>query len=223
MKGKRWIGILAASTFVFVSSLCLANEPQKKAAQPARAPQRQAPAPRPTAAPPGHQGPAQTGHPGPAQMHPGAAPGHAGPAMGRTRCRSRSCWSRSRPRLCGSQARESRSGRPCKDRRGAQRPCGESGRNKGARPVPWCGAGALCKAYGAFRLRPEHRVLFTHMRIVPGTYYYRRDAFYGVYGWLRCLTSMAFTRGTACTTRSSWRSCWTTSPSSSMRSCTTTT
>jgi hypothetical protein len=34
-----------------------------------------------------------------------------------------------------------------------------------------------------FRVRPEHRVMLTHMRIVPGTYYYRRDAFYRLYGW----------------------------------------
>ena len=34
-----------------------------------------------------------------------------------------------------------------------------------------------------FRFRPEHRMVLTHVRIVPGTYYYRRDAFYRVYGW----------------------------------------
>lgn len=26
-------------------------------------------------------------------------------------------------------------------------------------------------------------MLLTHVRIIPGTYYYRRDAFYRVYGW----------------------------------------
>ena len=34
-----------------------------------------------------------------------------------------------------------------------------------------------------FRFRPENRFLLTRMHIIPGTYYYRRDAFYRVYGW----------------------------------------
>jgi hypothetical protein len=31
---------------------------------------------------------------------------------------------------------------------------------------------------------PEHRRILNRMRIVPGTYYYRRNAFYDTYGWV---------------------------------------
>lgn len=34
------------------------------------------------------------------------------------------------------------------------------------------------------RFAPEHRLILSKMRIVPGTYYYRRNVFYGAYGWV---------------------------------------
>jgi hypothetical protein len=35
-----------------------------------------------------------------------------------------------------------------------------------------------------FRFAPGHRLILTRMRIVPGTYYYRRSTFYDAYGWV---------------------------------------
>src|ERR1017187_6937126 len=34
------------------------------------------------------------------------------------------------------------------------------------------------------RFVPAHRLILTRMHIVPGTYYYRRNAFYDTYGWV---------------------------------------
>jgi hypothetical protein len=34
-----------------------------------------------------------------------------------------------------------------------------------------------------FRVGPTHRPVLTHLRIFPRTYYWRREAFYRVYGW----------------------------------------
>jgi hypothetical protein len=34
------------------------------------------------------------------------------------------------------------------------------------------------------RFAPAHRLILTRMHIVPGTYYYRRNAFYDTYGWV---------------------------------------
>jgi hypothetical protein len=34
------------------------------------------------------------------------------------------------------------------------------------------------------RFAPEHRLILTRMHVVPGTYYYRRNAFYDTYGWV---------------------------------------
>lgn len=34
------------------------------------------------------------------------------------------------------------------------------------------------------RFTAKNRPLLTHMHIVPGTYYYRRNAFYDSYGWV---------------------------------------
>jgi hypothetical protein len=36
---------------------------------------------------------------------------------------------------------------------------------------------------GPIRFVPAHRAVLTHIRIVPSTYYYRREAFYDTYAW----------------------------------------
>ena len=41
----------------------------------------------------------------------------------------------------------------------------------------------FARSVGPFKFGPEHRAVLIHLNIRPGTYYYRRDAFYRVYDW----------------------------------------
>lgn len=53
-----------------------------------------------------------------------------------------------------------------------------------ARDVYRVERGRFTRHMNPIRFAPGHRLILNRMHIVPGTYYYRRSAFYDTYGWV---------------------------------------
>jgi hypothetical protein len=167
MKEKVWIVILAVLLFVFVSWPCVAEE-EKREGKPAPAkpaphpekqqPQMRQPEERPNA-PQQKQG-VQPGRPG--QAGPTARPGAPVTVHqpGKTHPVDRAELSR---KLKAPVTRE------------AQQKAVAHYRAERVR---------FTRHSPPMRLVPEHRVILKRMRIIPGTYYYRRGVFYDAYGYL---------------------------------------
>ena len=202
MREKVWIMISAVLLFVFVSWPCVAEEqkrnekavPAKPAPHPQATPQPQARpnAPQPQQRPGGQQvKPGTPGQPGIQQVKPGT-PGQSG-------------IQQVKPGTPGQPVRPGAGPAGSTVRQGAPGTVHQPGQSH---PVDRAELGRKLRAsvtreaqqravsnYRVERVRftrnvppmrfaPVHRVVLKRMRIIPGTYYYRRGVFYDAYGYV---------------------------------------
>ena len=200
MKGKVWIVISAVSLFVFVSGLCLAEEPKPK---PKPTPQQARPQPQQARPQPQQARPQpQQARPQPQQARPTPQQARPQPQQARpTPQQARPTPQQARPqpqqaRPTPQQARpQPQQARPT-PQPGHSHPADRAQLQQRLRtPVTRGGEERAVAHYREERARfvrqsppmrfvPAHRAILTRVRIVPGTYHYRRTVFYDSYGYV---------------------------------------
>jgi hypothetical protein len=191
MNKKAWIVMLAVVLFVFVSWPCLAEE-EKREGKPAPA----KPAPQPAKQQPQMKQPQERPN---APAKPAPQPEKQQPQMRQPQERPNAPQQKQgiQPGSPGQAGPAARPGAPVTAHRPEQLhqvDRGELARKMKA-PVPREAQQKAVAHYRAERVRftrqsspmrfvPAHRVILKRMRIIPGTYYYRRGIFYDAYGYV---------------------------------------